>query len=127
MRQALSYGMSVLLLSVAVPAAADWGGYAVYPGSYDWAYSAGWDSKSNARQRALSHCSKNAGGGKRCKVVLLTRKCGGLARGQSQGKPQFYAAEASSRDTAAKQALAQCSSALGASCEIRHRFCANDL
>ena len=122
-----AYPLSLVLTFCAAPAVADWGGYAVHQGTYDWGYSAGWGSRGEANERAMFYCRQNAGADASCEVLMATTQCGGLARGSKNGAPFFATGEGAHPDAAAEAAMAACDQQGANFCQIRHSFCADDL
>ena len=116
-----------LVLASTLPATADWGGVAVNSDGVGWGYSAGWDTKNEARKRAMFYCHQFSENNAGCEVVMTTRRCGAVVRGRTSSQPKLFVAEARGRNQAANAAIAQCREAGGASCELRREFCANDL
>ncbi|MGR3514881.1 MAG: DUF4189 domain-containing protein [Paracoccaceae bacterium] len=127
MMRAALIAAAPLVLATSLPAAADWGGVAVNSDGVGWGYSAGWNSRREARDRAMFYCHQYSEDNAGCKVVMTTTACGAVARGRVSGKPKLFVADARSRDAAETGALAQCREAGAASCELRRKFCANDL
>ncbi|MEM9766185.1 MAG: DUF4189 domain-containing protein [Pseudomonadota bacterium] len=125
MIRALAYPVALGFALLATPSLAEWGGVAVHAGKATYGYSAGWDSKRDAEQRAMFYCRQFAGSQSGCQVVMTTRQCGGVARGTGSNGRQLVVAEARARGTAGDKALAACQSRLS-NCEFVRNFCASD-
>ncbi len=115
-----------LVLATTLPAAADWGGVAINSDGVGWGYSAGWDTKRDAENRAMQYCRQFSNDGSNCRVVMTTRQCGAVVRGRVGSGSKLFATGARLANTAANAALNQCREA-GSSCELRRKFCADDL
>jgi|GEM_PF-5901330 hypothetical protein len=126
MRTAAIIAAAPLALAMTLPAQADWGGVAINSDGAGWGYSAGWDSRSDASARAMSYCREFSNDPSGCKVVLTTQRCGAVVRGQKGTRSKLFVEGANSRGAAEAAAMTQCREA-GASCELRRRFCADDL
>jgi len=127
MRAALISTSVAATAGIAAPAFADWGGVAVNEGAPGWGYSAGWNTKKQARDRAMHYCREFSGGQAGCSVVMTTQKCGAVVRNDARTTPRFFVANANTKAGAEKQAMSQCSATAGAKCNLRKAFCADDL
>ena len=116
-----------MALATTLPAQADWGGVAVNSDGIGWGYSAGWNTRTEARDRAMHYCREHSDIDKNCAVVMTTQTCAAVVRGRVNSKPTLFVADARSRNAAETGAMTKCREAAGASCELRRKFCANDL
>ena len=127
MRHALAYPAALGLALAATPSLADWGGVAVNADGIGWGYSAGWNSRADARDRAMHYCREYSENDAGCSVAVTTRNCAAIVRGRVNSAPTFFVVEARNRDAAETGALTDCREVAGASCELRRKFCADDL
>jgi hypothetical protein len=78
-------------------------------------------TKREAVNSALTNCKKFSKGAEGCEVVLVTRRCSGMAHaGRS-----IYVREGNSANKAGASALKACNANHGNACRIHETFCPN--
>lgn len=78
-------------------------------------------SRSAATNSALANCRRFSGGADGCQVVLVTRRCSGMAH----AGPNIYVSEGGSAGQAGSRALGSCEANHGSACRIHETFCPN--
>lgn len=79
------------------------------------------ETKNAATNNALSNCQKFSKGADGCKIVLVTRRCSGMAH----AGPNIYVREGSSASKAGSTSLKACKANHGNACRIHETFCPN--
>jgi len=74
-----------------------------------------------AESNALTNCTKFSSGAKGCEVVLVTKRCSGMAH----AGPNIFVSEGRSANEAGSKALNDCRANHGDVCRIHETFCPN--
>lgn len=114
--------LAAILILAANPAFADfWVAVAVNEKVGQHGNSFFLETKSAAANSALKNCTKFSNGAKGCKIVLVTKRCSGMAH----AGPSIYVKEGRSANTAGSTALKACQANHGNACRIHETFCPN--
>ena len=79
------------------------------------------DTRSGAVASALENCTNFSNGAAGCEVVVVTKRCSGMAH----AGPNIYVVEDRTANRAGQNALAMCEANHGSSCRIHETFCPN--